>query len=273
MSNICNVCPRQCSLAEGQLGFCRARISRDGKVISQNYGRIASISLDPIEKKPLRHFHPGKMILSVGSYGCNMNCFYCQNHGISQSGENIGYTEISPDNLVLRALGMLPQGNIGLAFTYNEPSIGWEYVYDAGKHAKQYGLSVAMVTNGCFSEDILDKLLQVVDAFNIDLKCFTKEGYQKLGGDLDVVKNTIKKAGKTAHVEVTSLIVPGQNDDEAKMDEQSAWIAGISPDMPLHISRYFPCWKSDIPATPETVLRRLAEIAGEHLDKVHLGNI
>ena len=273
MNSSCLVCSRHCSLSEGQLGFCKARIAKEGRVISQNYGRITSMSLDPVEKKPFRYFHPGKMILSVGSYGCNMNCFYCQNHQISQNGEDIGYAETTPEKLVEKAIELIPKGNIGLAFTYNEPAIGWEFVYDAGRLAKDNKLSVAMVTNGCFGDEVIDKLLTVVDAFNIDLKCFTEEGYKKLGGDLETVKNTIKRAAEVAHVEITSLIVPGQNDDEKQIEEQSAWIEDISPDIPIHISRYFPCYESEIPPTSEAVMRRLAKVVGTHLNNVHLGNV
>ena len=273
MNSICNVCPRHCSLSDGQVGYCKARVASNGNVICLNYGRITSLALDPIEKKPLRHFHSGKMVLSVGSYGCNMNCFFCQNHEISQSDENIRFTIISPSELVEKAEALKADDNIGIAFTYNEPAIGWEYVVDAGKIVKENGLSVVMVTNGCFCDEIVNELISVVDAFNIDLKCFTEEGYRDLGGDLSAVNNTIKRASDKCHVEVTSLIVPGLNDDESSMDEQAAWLADISADITLHISRYFPNWKSEIPATPVEKLKQLAEVAGVHLKNVHLGNI
>ena len=270
---ICEVCPKHCALSKGQVGFCKARKWHDGNVISKNYGRITSMALDPIEKKPLYHFHPGSMILSVGSYGCNMNCFYCQNHEISQKDESVGYTHFMPEELVAEALKYSEQGSIGIAFTYNEPAIGWEFVRDTATLANLKGLLNVMVTNGCFCEDGLHRLLPAIDAFNIDLKCFTEDGYKALGGDFSAVKNTIEIASAVKHVEISTLIVPGQNDDEDQMESQSAWLASLSPDIPLHIARYFPRWKAEMPQTSEDVMRRLEKVAKRHLKNVHLGNI
>lgn len=269
----CNVCPHHCAPAEGGYGLCRARVARDGQVVSANYGQITAMALDPVEKKPLAMFRPGGMVLSVGSFGYNLRCAFCQNHGISQTGAAPGLVQMTPETLCGEAEALIPQGNIGLAFTYNEPAVGWEFVRDASRLAKARGMQSVMVTNGCFCPEILDELLESIDAFNIDLKCFTAQGYRELGGDLETVKATIATAAKRAHVEVTTLVVPGLSDSEADMEAEAAFLAGISPALPLHISRYFPRWQAQQPATPVPVLHRLASIAQAHLDNVFLGNV
>ncbi|MDL2219022.1 AmmeMemoRadiSam system radical SAM enzyme [Ruminococcaceae bacterium OttesenSCG-928-O06] len=266
----CPVCPRHCALAEGQTGFCRARIAQNGQVVAQNYGRATALALDPIEKKPLYHFHPGSRILSVGSYGCNLRCPFCQNHDISQRGpaqESI----LSPEALVQLALNARGQGNIGIAFTYNEPAVGWEYVRDAARLAAKEHLAPALVTNGWFCAPVRKALLPLIAAFNIDLKCFTEEGYRRLGGSLAPVMNTIAAvaAHPGTHLEVTWLVVPGLSDDEEDMQRAAAWLASLSPDIPLHLSRYFPRWHADAPATPPPTLHRLAAIAKQHLRHVY----
>ena len=273
----CETCPRHCELAEGQVGFCRAREVRDGLIKCKNYGIVSSYALDPIEKKPLYHFHPGSKILSVGSFGCNMNCFYCQNYEISQleldQQDDRNYRAMTPVSIANDALDCTSKGNIGIAFTYNEPVVGWEFVCDTANEAKKRDLSTVMVTNGCFCENILEELMIFIDAFNIDLKCFDEEGYKRLGGDFETVKHTIERAATWRHVEVTSLIVPGQNDSPEKMEEQAIWLASISPDIPLHISKYFPRWKADMPETSLDLLYRLFDIAKKHLKYVHIGNV
>ncbi len=269
----CPVCPRRCFLAEGQPGFCRARVARGGEVVAQNYGRITSLALDPIEKKPLARFHPGGRVLSAGSYGCNLRCPFCQNHAISQRGEGEApWQTIAPKALARRAAALRNEGNIGLAFTYNEPAVGWEYVRDATIESKKLGLVNVMVTNGCFSGEVMEALLPGIDAFNIDLKCFSEAGYQSLGGSLAAVKANIAAAARAAHVEVTTLAVPGLAGDEAGMEREAAWLAGLNPEIPLHISRYFPSWRAEAPPTPLPVMHRLAAIARRHLKYVYLGN-
>lgn len=269
---VCGVCPRHCTLAEGQAGFCRARAAFGGKVQCVSYGKITALALDPIEKKPLARFKSGSMVLSAGSFGCNLDCYFCQNHDISQSGPMPDMQDISPKELAQKAKELENKGNIGLAFTYNEPAVGWEFVRDAAFEAKALGLSNVMVTNGCFAEEVLAQLLPLIDAFNIDLKCFTEEGYKSIGGDLETVKSTIEKAAKSAHVEVTTLVVPALSDGEEDMRRQAEWLSAISPDIPLHISRYFPRWKAAAPPTPLAKLQALEEIAKESLNYVYLGN-
>ena len=274
MSNktICPVCPHHCALAEGQTGRCRARGNRGGSVVSLSYGRVTSVALDPVEKKPFNRWQSGKYILSVGTFGCNLSCAYCQNAAISQVGAETEAEDLSPERLAYLAGVFADRGNIGAAFTYNEPLIGWEYVYDAAKLLHEKGLLVALVTNGTAEPEILETLLPYVDAMNIDLKTWSAENYKKLGGDLDTVKHTITRAAKSCHVEVTTLAAPGFGDDVEAMDEEAAWLASISEDLPLHISRYFPRWKMDEPTTPMGTMVKLCETARKHLKYVYAGN-
>ena len=278
----CGVCFRHCDLAEGQLGFCGGRIARDGRVEAFNYGRITALALDPIEKKPLARFFPGSRILSVGSFGCNLRCPFCQNHEISWSAQAGRYAEsaetISPEALVELALAARPRGNIGIAFTYNEPLIGYEYVRDTARLANAEGLKNVMVTNGTAELPILEALAPYIDAMNIDLKGFTDGYYRKvLGGDRGQVLAFIEAAVKTCHVELTTLIIPGENDTEEEMRELAQWVSLLKnpdgEDVPLHISRFFPRFHMrDRDATDVRTVYRLAEIARERLQYVYTGN-
>jgi len=270
----CEICPHHCLIEEGHLGQCKGRMNKDGRIICENYGKITSIALDPIEKKPLSHFCPGSSILSVGSYGCNMNCSFCQNHDISMvNGTQIETAKITPEKLTEKALSLQEKGNIGIAYTYNEPLIGYEFVKDCAVLAKKKGLKNVVVTNGYICEKPLLELLPFIDAFNIDLKCFTEEFYHRLHGDLATVKRSIVLASAKCHVEVTNLIIPGENDSEEEMEALSSWIAGVNPDIPLHVTRFFPGWHmQDRDATPITTVYHLAEVARKHLNKVHAGN-
>ena len=278
----CSTCPHQCQLTEGQIGSCHARINRNNKIVSLNYGVVSSLALDPIEKKPLRMFNPGSMILSIGSYGCNMHCPFCQNHSISQTQSQFSELEqntislaqtITPQELAIRALGMRNKGNIGVAFTYNEPLIGWEFVRDTAKEVRYFKMKNVLVTNGCVLPAVLDEVLPYTDAMNIDLKCFTKEGYKKLDGDLDVVKETIIRAAKVCHVELTTLIVPGLNDNAEQMELEAKWIASIDSHIALHVTRYFPQYKmaSGSP-TDVSLVYQFAGIAQQYLKNVFVGN-
>jgi pyruvate formate lyase activating enzyme len=274
MKTVCEICPRRCSLSEGQTGSCRARANEGGRIVSINYGRITSLSLDPIEKKPLARFYPGSMILSVGSFGCNMACLFCQNSGISMAVEgDIDSVYMSPRELADKAQSLVPRGNIGLAYTYNEPLVGFEFVRDCSILIRQLGLKNVAVTNGMINEGPLRELLPLLDAMNIDLKAFTPEFYKKMGGDLDAVRRNISLAASRLHVEVTTLIIPGENDGKEEMEELSAWLSTLSPEIPLHISRFFPCYKmKDRPPTPVSVVYSLAETARKYLRYVYTGN-
>ena len=276
----CDVCFHHCDIPEGRRGFCGARTCADGKVIAENYGKNTSLALDPIEKKPLRRFHPGSRILSVGSYGCNLCCPFCQNHGVSWSAEAMDWADraeyIAPEALAELAVQLKPRGNIGLAFTYNEPLVGWEYVRDAAALSHARELVNVLVTNGTAALPVLEALAPHIDAMNIDLKGFTERYYTRvLGGSLDMVRAFIARAAELCHVELTTLIVPGENDSEAEMRALSGWVAGLKGgrDIPLHISRFFPRFHMlDRPATDVGRVYRLAEVAQEQLKHVYTGN-
>ena len=271
---VCTLCPRGCRLAEGQTGWCRGRICHEGKIVPQNYGRLTSVALDPIEKKPLARFHPGSFILSVGSFGCNLCCPFCQNYTISQAGADFATQDVTPAELVALAkeLASRPAGNLGVAFTYNEPLISYEFVRDTAKLLRAAGLKVVLVTNGMINAGLFQELLPLVDAFNIDLKGWRQEVYDVCGGSLAAVKQNIAAAAKATHVEVTTLIVPGLNDSAEEMAAEAKWLASISTDLPLHISRYFPRWQAVEPATPVAVIYEFADIARKYLSYVYTGN-
>lgn len=278
MKTVCQVCIHKCALAPGQTGLCGARKNEGGEIICDNYGLITSIALDPIEKKPLRDFHPGRKILSVGSYGCNLRCPFCQNHEISMADKGALETEyVSPRQLAVTALTWKEQkraGNIGVAYTYNEPLVGWEYVRDTARLVREYGMVNVLVTNGTASQKVLEELLPWIDAMNIDLKGFREEYYRKLGGDLETVKAFITRAAESCHVELTTLIVPGENDSPEEMEAQAKWISGLNPAIPLHITRFFPRYRmKDREATDVDQLYRLAGIARKYLERVYVGNV
>ena len=272
----CPICPHHCSLAPNEVGRCRARANVDGKVIDINYGRITSIALDPIEKKPLYRFHPGSHILSVGSFGCNLNCPFCQNFSISMADHTFKTQDLTPKELTDLALDMTKKlrGNIGVAFTYNEPFISYEFVRDTSELLHDFGMESVLVTNGTICEKPLMELLPLIDAMNIDLKAFTPEFYKWIGGDFETVKRTIELASQWCHVEVTTLIVPGANDSIVEMEREAEWLASLSPDIPLHISRFFPRYLvNDRPPTPLDTIYELVATAQRHLNYVYAGNV
>ena len=274
MSQICNYCHHHCLLQEGKTGFCRVRTLQEGKNFCGNYGFITSLALDPIEKKPLNQFYPGTWILSMGSYGCNLRCPFCQNFSISQNGRDAFPPVIAtPEQLAAKAAELKSRNNIGIAFTYNEPLLSWEFIRDTGRLVHENGQKNVVVTNGNFSVEIAENLAGIVDAYNIDLKGFTPEWYRKLGGDLEMAKAFITEAVKNAHVELTTLIVPGENDTPEEMEAIARWIASLSPDIPLHVSKFFPRWNMvDRNETPVGRVYRLAEVARKYLQFVYTGN-
>ena len=274
MSTVCPLCFHHCSLEEGQTGFCRGRICRDGKVVPLNYGQITSLALDPIEKKPLQCFHPGSWILSIGSFGCNLRCPFCQNYEISMAGANDSETiPLSPEQLADQAEALIPRGNIGVAYTYNEPLVSYEYLRDCAQEIHNRNLVNVLVSNGTIEEAPFKAILPLLDAANLDLKGFTEDWYRHLGGDLNTVKRSIALAAEAIHLEVTVLIVPRENDSPAEMRNLSRWLASINPDIPLHISRFFPRYHmQDRPPTPVRTVYALADIAREHLNRVYTGN-
>lgn len=273
MSINCTLCFHNCRLEEGQTGLCRARGNQGGKIVPLNYGKLTALALDPIEKKPLRRFHPGSMVLSVGSFGCNLRCPFCQNAGIAAAASDAPTRDWTPEALVEEALALQSQGNIGVAYTYNEPLVGYEYVQDCAKLVRQAGLCNVLVTNGTIQETYWRRLLPLIDAANIDLKGFTENWYRQLGGDLETVKRSIALAAQSCHLEVTTLVVPGENDSETEIRALSHWLASISPKIPLHVSRFFPRHHMmDRPPTPVDTVYRLAQVAREQLEYVYTGN-
>ncbi len=280
---ICDVCFRHCNIEEGQTGFCGGRICRKNQIVAENYGRLTSVALDPIEKKPLKMFYPGNMILSLGSYGCNLRCPFCQNSSISWSKEAFEYKNkaefYKPEEIVKSALELRQRGNIGLAFTYNEPLIGYEFVRDTAKLSKEAGMKNVLVSNGTATQKVLKEIIPYIDAMNIDLKAFTDRFYHDfIGGDFKMVKDFITGAVRSCHVELTTLIIPGENDSEKEMRELSSWVAALEKQtgkkIPLHITRFFPTFKlTDKESTPVGTILRLVKVAKEKLEFVFAGNI
>lgn len=277
---ICDVCPRHCHLGPGALGACRARRSLGGTVAPEGYGRVTSIALDPVEKKPLARFMPGTYVVSVGGYGCNLRCPFCQNWEISQAGEkDVRWREVMPDELVSLAAEARRRDPrvLGIAYTYNEPLVCWEYVRDCARLAHEAGLVNVLVSNGCVEPGVLDGLTGLVDAANIDLKGFSDAFYDACGaapGSFSRVRATIERlaADPTCHLEVTTLVIPGMNDSEGEAEAIARWLAGLG-DVPYHVTRFFPCWRmADRPPTPVSTVRHLADVARRHLAHVFVGN-
>jgi pyruvate formate lyase activating enzyme len=268
----CLLCPHTCLITPGKRGICGVRLDKGGTLMSMIYGEISSAGMDPIEKKPLYHFCPGSGIYSVGTVGCSFKCRFCQNYAISQ---DPGYpTEYrSPVDLVGHA-GRL--GSIGIAYTYSEPLIWYEYVLDACKAARREGLKNVLVTNGYINPEPLRELLPHVDALNIDLKSFSDDFYRKVvGGRLQPVLDTIAEVAGRGSVclEVTTLVIPGYNDSVEEMEQLSGFLASLRRDIPYHLSAYFPRYRFDAPPTPAATLEGLRETALKRLEYVYLGNV
>ena len=274
MKVVCAVCMHHCQLETDQVGICNARKNEQGKIVSINYGKLTSLALDPIEKKPLARFYPKSFILSVGTFGCNLRCPFCQNFGISMASEKEVRTKfVSPSQLAQQAMELSKNGNIGVAFTYNEPLVGYEYVIDTSRLLHEVGLKSVVVTNGSVTAAIAELVLPHIDALNIDLKGFSEKYYKKIGGDLETTKKFITLAAAQCHVELTNLIVPGENDTIEEMAALSAWIARIDKNIPLHVSRFFPRYNMvNVDATPVEKIYALASEARKNLQYVYTGN-
>jgi pyruvate formate lyase activating enzyme len=275
-SVICELCPQNCSITPGNYGVCGARLNHKGRLLADNYGKITALHSDPIEKKPLYHFYPGSKILSVGSYGCNLNCTFCQNYHISQPDfhSSLPYKHYDPKEIV--DMAMTVENNIGVAYTYNEPVISFEFAKDTAILVREKGLKNVMVSNGFINPGPLSELLEVIDAFNIDLKAFSNDFYRNVTqSKLQPVLKTLKAIAATnAHLEITHLVIPGLNDDRKQFREMVKWIAGeLGKYTPLHISRYFPQHKLKTDPTPPETISEFYITAKKHLVYVFPGNI
>lgn len=272
----CNLCPHHCSIKPNCCGVCRVRKNIDGILYSTSYGLTCSVRFDPVEKKPLYHYYPGKEILSVGGFGCNLHCVFCQNYHISQIDdlESTVCDTITPAELA--KLYKKERNSCGFSFTYNEPTVNYEFIYETAKEACLQQIPVALVTNGFINQEPLKKLLPYVNALNVDVKSFSDEFYRKqTGGRLLPVLETIKTAkAQNKHIEITFLAINGLNDSPSELNNMVNWIAeNVGKDTPFHISRYFPNYKLKTAPTPKNVLIQLYEIASKRLDFVYLGNV
>lgn len=269
----CLLCPHECVLQQDSTGVCRARRNTGGCLYSLNYSCVTSVALDPIEKKPLYHFRPGSLILSAGTFGCNFKCSWCQNWTIAHSDAKT--MELKPAGLAEMARQYASRGSIGVAYTYNEPSIWYEFIYDTARLIKEQGLVNVMVTNGFINREPLEQLLPYIDAMNIDVKAFTEEFYSKYcKGTLSSVMDTVESAARSCHVEITTLVIPGLNDSPEEIESLASWLASINPDIVLHLSRFFPGYKiNDIMPTSRETLENARNSALLHLRHVYLGNI
>lgn len=267
----CRLCPKHCQFDDNSLGFCKTRKRIGDRLVSLNYGLCGGGHLDPIEKKPLRRFLPGSFIFSVGSIGCNFSCAFCQNHDFVEGQHPL--MSLTPDDLVTQALQLGPK-NIGIAYTYSEPTVWYEFIYDTARLARQNGLKNVVVTNGYIERAPLAKLLPFIDALNIDVKAFHEDFYRQIcQGGLENVKETVRLSTQHAHVEITTLIIPGLNDSTQEIAKLAEWLSQLSPQIPLHLTRYFPCHHLAIPPTPLATLKQLQEIAAQYLQYVYLGNV
>ena len=269
--SICTLCPNHCRIAEGDCGACLGRIRRGGEVVCANYGVVVAAHNDPIEKKPLYHFYPGRSILSIGTYGCNLSCRFCQNSEISQ--QEVPGEMVSPQDLTSSATAVA--GNLGVAFTYNEPGIWYEFILDTAPRLRKHGLKVVLVTNGYLSPAPWKELCAVTDAMNIDIKAFTEDFYRDIcHGHLDPILENVRSAHQAGvHVEVTNLVIPGLNDNPESFEKMVDWLAALDRTMPLHLSRYFPRYQETAPPTPPETLEDFRARALKKLDYVFVGNV
>jgi len=267
----CGLCHHRCTIRPGRYGACRVRRNDGGRLVLPFHGAISGVAVDPIEKKPLYHFMPGTEVFSVGYVGCNLRCPFCQNYHISQSSDAV--TErTTPAALVAAALR---SGCPSIAHTYSEPVVHAEFVIAAMEEARKAGLSNVLVTNGCAEPAAARDLLDRCDAANVDLKAWDTAFYRdELGGDLDTVRAFIARAvSMGVHVEATTLVIPGKNDDDASMEGIAGFLAGLSPELPLHLSAYRPMYRYALPPTPPATLGRLAAVARRSLRHVYVGNV
>ncbi len=273
----CKLCPHYCKITCGNSGICiprKAVRDENGEtiLINTNYEAITSLAIDPIEKKPLYNFYPGTNILSVGTFGCNFKCSFCQNHNISQ--QEVPYKIITSEELIEVIINI--PNNIGIAFTYNEPSIWYEYVLETAKLLKEKrpDKKVVLVTNGYVNKEPLEELIPYIDAMNIDLKGDDKYYKNLCKGRLDPVLETIKIAHKNGvHIEVTTLLVSGENTNKENIIFIRDFLSNLDSNIPIHISRYFPMYKQKSEPTSLKVMKMAYDILKEKLNYIYIGNI
>jgi len=268
----CLLCPNDCLISEGKKGLCGVRINKGNRLYTEVYNRVTSVSLDPVEKKPLYHYHRGEYILSLGTKGCNFACPWCQNWHISQD-HSAPTEEITKERVVREAKDTR---SFGIAYTYNEPFIWFEFVLECAKFARENGLENVFVTNGYVNKEPLEEILPYIDAMNIDIKSIEEDFYRKhcLGKLKPVLENTKRAADAGIHIEITNLIIPTLNDSEKAIGELVDWVFySLGAEVPLHFSRYFPCHKMTLPPTPVSTLEKAKQIADKKLKYVYLGNV
>jgi pyruvate formate lyase activating enzyme len=265
----CLLCPNFCRIAEGKSGSCRSRKNIKGTLYAINYGRTTSLSLDPIEKKPLYHYYPGSQILSLGANSCNLHCEFCQNYEISQA--ECPTSALSPSEL----LQIMQEKNLKqVAFTYTEPFTWYEFILDCAKLFQPHDIKIVLVTNGYINPEPLAELLPSIDAMNIDLKSINADFYKKIcHGNLKPILETIKTAFASCHIELTNLLIPGLNDKENEIQTLIDFVAEVNLNIPLNFSKYFPRWKCKQPATSDVALISAYKLAKEKLSYVYIGNM
>lgn len=271
----CLLCPKECFVSDKNTGVCGVRENIDGRMYALTYSKPVAIHLDPIEKKPLYHFHPGEVILSIGTYGCNLDCKFCQNHDISQDFDKSSIEslkQVSPEGIIDICK---KNGYKFVAFTYNEPTIFFEYMFDVAVLCKENDIKTVMVSNGQINREPLLKLIEYMDAFNIDLKSFNPEFYKKIcGGEIETTKQTIELiVEKKKHLEVTMLVIKSSNDNEEEFEQMCKYLSSLDKNIVLHLSRAFPDYKMDFEITPIKLINRFYEIAKRHLKNVYKGNV
>jgi len=272
---LCELCPQGCQLTDEQEGICGARRVEDGKLVTLNYGLCCSLSVDPIEKKPLYHFYPGWEILSMGTSGCNLNCSFCQNWTLARGEKKQELEEITGDDL-LKILKTRPEREqLGIAYTYNEPTVWYEYVRDTSQIMWENGYKNVLVSNGLINKEPLQELLPFIDAINIDVKAFSDSFYKRhcKGTGLGDVLDTVEQCLPNCHVEITYLIITSLNDSPQEIGSFIDWVASLNKEIPVHFSRYFPSYRMDLPPTPLQTMQNAWQMAREKLSYVYLGNV
>ena len=272
---LCGLCPHGCSIQDGEFGLCGVRGCKDGEVFLPFYGAVSSLALDPIEKKPLYHFRPGSMILSLGFLGCNLSCPFCQNWHISQNPDRASL-KLKPQDIVSSAL---QKDSYAIAYTYSEPLVHVEFLLDCMALARKSGIANVLVTNGYINKEAAEEILNLADAANIDLKCFSEKTYSQIlgggpcnGNALETVLDFIRLShSKGVHAEITTLIVPGLNDNEPELDECVEFIGSM--DLPWHLSAYHPSYKFNAPATDPVYIESIKKHYSKKIKYIYTGNI